>query len=119
LQERYVLFNSMLNLNVIESGKIPGFILDGFPRTVPQAEMLDQMLKARGQHLDRVIDFQVDDKLLVDRISGRLIHPASGRSYHKTFHPPKVPGKDDVRSMMVLLMQYHVDLLLLRTLENL
>jgi adenylate kinase len=72
------------------------FILDGFPRTVPQAEGLDAMLKERGQTLQHAVELQIDDSLLVARITGRLIHPASGRSYHTTFNPPKEAMKDDV-----------------------
>jgi adenylate kinase len=72
------------------------FILDGFPRTVPQAEGLDAMLKERNQTLQHAVELQIDDALLVARITGRLIHPASGRSYHTTFNPPKQPMKDDV-----------------------
>lgn len=75
-----------------------GFILDGFPRTVPQAAALDDMLAAKGQSIDAVVNFAIPDAELVSRITGRLIHKPSGRSYHKT-NPkfmPKVPGKDDV-----------------------
>lgn len=73
-----------------------GFLLDGFPRTVVQAEKLDQLLEKRQTGLDAVIEFGIDDSLLVRRITGRLIHQASGRSYHEEFHPPKVPMTDDV-----------------------
>lgn len=73
-----------------------GFLLDGFPRTVVQAEKLDQLLDKRNTGLDAVIEFGIDDSLLVRRITGRLIHQASGRSYHDEFHPPKVPMTDDV-----------------------
>ncbi|KAF8245850.1 adenylate kinase [Wilcoxina mikolae CBS 423.85] len=73
-----------------------GFILDGFPRTVPQADRLDSMLAARGEKLDHAIQLEIDDALLVARITGRLIHPSSGRSYHRIFNPPKVEMKDDV-----------------------
>lgn len=74
-----------------------GFILDGFPRTVKQAEKLDDMLvEQRVGKIDSVIEFKVPDEILVERICGRLIHAASGRSYHEKFHPPKVAGKDDV-----------------------
>jgi len=73
-----------------------GFILDGFPRTVPQAAKLDEMLKAKDQKLMHAVELKIDDELLVARITGRLIHPASGRSYHKLFNPPKEAMKDDV-----------------------
>jgi len=73
-----------------------GFILDGFPRTVPQAERLDQMLTARHEKLQHAIQLEIDDALLVSRITGRLVHPASGRSYHKIFNPPKAAMADDI-----------------------
>eukprot|EP00126_Sphaerothecum_destruens_P010374 Sdes_comp20725_c0_seq3m16508 len=72
-----------------------GFILDGFPRTVNQAKKLDEMLHAAKTPLDRVLEFSIDDALLVRRITGRLVHPASGRSYHVEFNPPKKPMQDD------------------------
>ncbi|KAG0143919.1 hypothetical protein CROQUDRAFT_660631 [Cronartium quercuum f. sp. fusiforme G11] len=73
-----------------------GFILDGFPRTVPQAAKLDEMLAAKKQDLDLAAELVIDDNLLVSRITGRLIHPGSGRSYHLEFSPPKVAMKDDI-----------------------
>lgn len=73
-----------------------GFLLDGFPRTVTQAEKLDSLLEKRRTSLDACIEFSIDDSLLVRRITGRLIHTPSGRSYHEEFHPPKVAMKDDV-----------------------
>ncbi|PVG02190.1 adenylate kinase [Serendipita vermifera] len=73
-----------------------GFILDGFPRTVPQAEKLDSMLARRKEKLDHVVELKIADQLLISRITGRLIHPASGRTYHREFHPPKKPMTDDV-----------------------
>ena len=72
------------------------FILDGFPRTVPQAEKLDGMLAAQQKPLKHAIELQLNDELLVARITGRLVHPASGRSYHKIFNPPKQSMTDDV-----------------------
>lgn len=73
-----------------------GFLLDGFPRTIGQAEKLDIMLEKREEPLDSVVEFAIDDSLLVRRITGRWFHLASGRSYHEEFHPPRVPGKDDI-----------------------
>jgi len=73
-----------------------GFILDGFPRTVVQAQRLDAMLTERNQMLQHAVELQIDDGLLVSRITGRLVHPASGRSYHKVFNPPKDDMKDDI-----------------------
>uniref|UniRef100_A0A7S3RA70 adenylate kinase n=1 Tax=Dunaliella tertiolecta TaxID=3047 RepID=A0A7S3RA70_DUNTE len=85
---------------IAEASKAPecskGFILDGFPRTEVQAKKLDEMLQSRGQAIDKVLNFQVPNEVLVDRVVGRLIHQASGRSYHEKFAPPKVPGVDDV-----------------------
>jgi len=73
-----------------------GFLLDGFPRTVNQAIELDKMLDRRGEPLDAVVEFSIDDSLLERRICGRWFHLASGRSYHEDFHPPKVHGIDDI-----------------------
>lgn len=73
-----------------------GFILDGFPRTVAQAESLDKMLADKDQELQHAVELQIDDALLVARITGRLVHPASGRSYHQIFNPPKETMKDDL-----------------------
>eukprot|EP00249_Psilotum_nudum_P004066 c17591_g1_i1 orf=418-1149(+) len=73
-----------------------GFILDGFPRTSVQAEKLDAMLEKQGVKVDKVLNFDIPDSVLEERITGRWIHPASGRSYHAKFAPPKVPGIDDV-----------------------
>ena len=73
-----------------------GFILDGFPRTVPQAKILDGLLKKMNISIDKVINLKIDDDLLIKRVTGRLIHPASGRAYNIYFNPPKVAGKDDI-----------------------
>lgn len=69
-----------------------GFLFDGFPRTIPQA----QALKDAGIPIDFVLEIAVEDAEIVKRMSGRRVHPASGRSYHVVFNPPKVEGKDDV-----------------------
>jgi len=73
-----------------------GFILDGFPRTLGQAQALDEILKDQGKTIDDVVLLEVPDSELIGRITGRRIHKASGRSYHVKFNPPKVEGIDDV-----------------------
>lgn len=69
-----------------------GYLFDGFPRTIPQA----QALKDAGVPLDVVVEMQVPDADIIERMSGRRTHPASGRSYHVRFNPPKAAGIDDV-----------------------
>ena len=71
---------------------VNGFLLDGFPRTIPQA---DAMKKANIK-LDHVLEIDVPFDAIIERMSGRRSHPASGRIYHVTFNPPKVAGKDDL-----------------------
>ena len=69
-----------------------GFLFDGFPRTLGQADAL----KAAGIAIDYVVDFEVPDEDIVDRLGGRRVHPASGRVYHLRYNPPKVADRDDV-----------------------
>ena len=69
-----------------------GFLFDGFPRTIPQAEAM----REAGVKLDYVLEIDVPFEAIVERMSGRRSHPASGRTYHVKFNPPKVEGKDDV-----------------------
>lgn len=69
-----------------------GFLFDGFPRTIPQAEAM----KNAGVAIDYVVEIDVPDEAIVERMSGRRSHPASGRTYHVKFNPPKTAGKDDV-----------------------
>jgi adenylate kinase len=69
-----------------------GFLFDGFPRTIPQADAM----KAAGVALDYVVEIDVPFEAIIERMSGRRSHPASGRTYHVKFNPPKVAGVDDV-----------------------
>ncbi len=82
---------ALVEARLKEKDCIKGFLLDGFPRTLPQAEAL------KGAHIDidYVIEIAVDDEEIVKRISGRRVHPASGRVYHIEYHPPKKEGIDD------------------------
>lgn len=69
-----------------------GFLFDGFPRTIPQADAM----KAAGVKIDHVLEIDVPDSAIVERMSGRRVHMASGRTYHVSYNPPKVAGKDDL-----------------------
>ena len=68
-----------------------GYLFDGFPRTIPQADAL----RDSGVALDYVLEIDVPDAAIVERMSGRRVHPASGRTYHAKYNPPKVPDRDD------------------------
>jgi adenylate kinase len=82
----------LVKQRIAEADCASGFLLDGFPRTLPQA----QALKDAGVELDYVIEIRVDDEILIKRLSGRRVHPASGRVYHVDYHPPIVADCDDV-----------------------
>ncbi|BEU03519.1 adenylate kinase [Agarivorans sp. OAG1] len=77
---------------ILEDDCEKGFLLDGFPRTIPQADAM----KEAGINIDAVLEFDVADEEIVKRMSGRRVHPGSGRVYHIVYNPPKVEGKDDV-----------------------
>jgi adenylate kinase len=80
---------------------VNGFLFDGFPRTIPQAEAL----KAAGVKLDAVLEMDVPDQEIIERMGGRRVHPASGRTYHVRFNPPQVEGKDDVTGEPLILRE--------------
>jgi adenylate kinase len=68
-----------------------GFLFDGFPRTIPQAEAMAR----EGVHIDHVVEIDVPDEVIIRRLTGRRVHPASGRVYHLEHNPPRVAGRDD------------------------
>jgi adenylate kinase len=68
-----------------------GYLFDGFPRTIPQADAM----KEAGVAIDHVLEIDVPDEAIIERMSGRRVHPGSGRTYHVKFNPPKIAGKDD------------------------
>ena len=82
----------MVQARLAEPDCKAGYLFDGFPRTIPQAEAM----KAAGVPIDYVVEIDVADEEIVKRMSGRRVHVASGRTYHVVFNPPKVAGKDDV-----------------------
>jgi adenylate kinase len=83
---------NLVKERIAQSDCAHGFLFDGFPRTLPQADAM----KAAGVKLDYVLEIDVPFEAIIDRMSGRRSHPASGRTYHLTFNPPKVAGHDDV-----------------------
>ena len=78
-----------------------GFLFDGFPRTIPQAEALIE----RDINIDAVVEIDVPDQDIIDRMAGRRMHPASGRNYHIIFNPPKNDGKDDITGEDLILRE--------------
>jgi adenylate kinase len=100
IMERGQLVPDALVINLIaerldEDTSGPGFIFDGFPRTLAQAEALDRLFKERGKALDRVIVMDVDDEALVERIGGRFACAKCGEGYHDVHKTPRVPGVCD------------------------
>ncbi|MEY4883799.1 MAG: hypothetical protein RIS34_1653 [Pseudomonadota bacterium] len=83
---------NLVKERIAQSDCANGFLFDGFPRTLPQADAM----KAAGVKLDYVLEIDVPFEAIIERMSGRRSHAASGRTYHVKFNPPKVEGKDDV-----------------------
>jgi adenylate kinase len=83
---------NLVKERIAQSDCARGFLFDGFPRTIPQADAM----KAAGVRLDYVLEIDVPFEAIIERMSGRRSHPASGRTYHVKFNPPKVEGHDDV-----------------------
>lgn len=84
--------NALVKDRLSRADVAPGFILDGYPRTVPQAEYLDGLLRSLGRKLDRVVSYEIAEETVVDRISGRRSCPKCGAVYHVTQNPPKQAG---------------------------
>lgn len=82
----------MVKTRLLDDDCRNGYLFDGFPRTIPQAEAM----QAAGVKIDAVVEIAVDDEEIIRRMSGRRVHPGSGRTYHQVFNPPKVAGHDDV-----------------------
>jgi len=85
----------MMKERIVKDDCMQGYILDGFPRTMPQAIGLDNLLKDINQSLDSVIVINVNDDNIVERMAGRRVHLSSGRVYHIKYNPPKNDGKDN------------------------
>lgn len=83
---------NLVKERIVQPDCAGGFLFDGFPRTIPQADAM----KTAGVPIDFVVEIDVADAEIVKRMSGRRVHPASGRTYHVDFNPPKVNGQDDV-----------------------
>jgi len=109
------LVNRMVEERLAREDAQDGFLLDGYPRTVAQAEALDAMLSAKGRKLDHVLLLEVPDELLVERITGRRTDPVTGRIYHLKFDPPPaqviprlVQRSDDTEGVLTQrLQEYH------------
>ena len=87
--------NGIVKERLAQGDTQDGFLLDGFPRTLEQAQALDEILGQLNKKLDAVIDIKVEPDVLIDRLSGRFICKKCGATYHKTFNPPKVEGTCD------------------------
>jgi len=95
----------MMKERLVQSDCTNGYILDGFPRTIPQAEGLDILLEQLNSPLNKAVVIDVDDNSIVERMGGRRVHPSSGRVYHIKFNPPKDKDKDDTTGEPLIIRQ--------------
>lgn len=95
----------MMEIRFKDKDCVNGFILDGFPRTIVQAEGLNKLFQKTNQKLDYVIVINVEDNIIVDRMGGRRIHTESGRTYHIKYNPPKNEGLDDITSEPLIIRE--------------
>ena len=93
----------MIKERLLKNDCNKGYILDGFPRTIPQAEGLDRILEKLNQKLDKIVVLDVKDNDIIKRMSGRRMHMESGRVYHIEFNPPKNEGLDDVTNEKLII----------------
>ena len=87
---------AIIEARLAERDAQAGFILDGYPRTLPQAEALDGLLARTGRHLDAVVSFEIREEVLLRRLTGRWVCPVCGAIYHLDHRPPRVPGRCDL-----------------------
>ena len=93
----------MMKHKLKEDNCMNGYILDGFPRTIPQAIGLDKLLKSINHSLDKVLALEINDNLIIERMGGRRVHLASGRIYHIKYNPPKKEDKDDITNEKLII----------------
>lgn len=88
--------DEMVRIRLADPDSAQGFILDGYPRTLGQAEMLDALLATRAQSLHAVVSFEIREEVLLRRLTGRRVCPRCGEIYHLDHNPPRVPGRCDL-----------------------
>ena len=104
----------LVKLRITQADCMHGFLLDGFPRTIPQAEAMSDS----GINVDFVIEIDVPDNVIIERLSGRRIHPASGRVYHIKYDPPKRDGVDNETGDPLVIRDDDVEETIIKRLKN-
>jgi len=99
----------MMEKRLMENDCRNGYILDGFPRTIPQAEGLNSLMQKLKQSLDNVIIIDVSDKIIIKRMSGRRVHQSSGRIYHVIYNPPKNKDIDDITGEKLIIRKDDIE----------